>query len=309
MLLRDGCFGQINAAPAIDAWAKEHGRSLFLAKYSAGCSMTESMNDLGHGHDGLHKLVSSSDFKCKQYEDPPGPLYAAAKAYLAKYLTPSSFKTYWKFLCCFEPFVLKALNPMNLLAAAKMSGFDGEKINIQRIMSHNLEFAQIQPPSEAEKLLGTIEGLFSSYWWHHGLIHENIFDEVFDGVDNIDALCDRAGKPLNQLATNRQRFMCDNHESWIAEINRRNVVDQLAAEEKARKRAVRDAADALKPAKFRKCSDLACGQTIDISTSKLKSANEKTWRKCVGKSCPNWGCPLHFEVIELHERFCGKVAK
>jgi hypothetical protein len=41
------------------------------------------MNDLGHGHDCLHNLVSSKDFKCKLYDDPPGPFYGAAKIFLS----------------------------------------------------------------------------------------------------------------------------------------------------------------------------------------------------------------------------------
>ena len=137
------------------------------------------MNDLGHGHDQLHNLITSSDFKCKIYNDLPGALYATAKKYLMEHLTPASFKTFWKFICAFEPFVLKAMTPMTLLSAAKMAGFDGETIDASRIMSHNLEFVKIKPLAKAEEVIALIQNVFTPYWWAHGLIHEHIFDEVF----------------------------------------------------------------------------------------------------------------------------------
>lgn len=307
--MRDGCYGQINAASQIDAWAKAKGRSLLLGKYSAGMSMTESLNDLGYGHANLKALIEHKDFKCKQYDDPPGACYAAAKKYLRTHLAPASFKTYWTLICAFEPFILKAMTPTTILSAAKAAGFDGEKINTLRIMSHNLEFAQIQPPKRAQDLLDTIETVFTPYWWQHGLIHENIFNEVFDGETDIDTLKDRNGKPLNVMATNRQRFMLDNHILWIAEIERRKQAEDFEREEKARDRATRDALAAALPAKARQCSDLSCQCTIDITTPALKSANEKTWRKCSGKGCATWGCPIHFDNIAQHETFCGKIRR
>ena len=278
-----------------------------MAKYSAGQSMTESMNDLGWGHANLKALVQNKDFKCKQYDDPPGALYAAAKKYLEKYLAPPSFKTYWALIKAFEPFIFKAMTPITLLSAAKASGFDGERIDIRRIMSHNLEFVKIQSPDRAQLVLDTITTVFTPYWWQYGLIHEEIFNEVFDGESDIDTLNVRDGKPLNDMSTNRQRFMMDNHPRWIAEIERRRLLEDFEREEKLRLRAEREALDAAKPTKCRQCSDLSCQSLIDITTPALKSANEKTWRKCSGKSCPTWGCPIHFENIAQHESFCAKA--
>lgn len=271
--------------------------------------MTESMNDLGWGHANLKAQVQHKDFKCKQYPDPPGANYAAAKKYLEKYLAPASFKTFWSLICAFEPFILKAMTPSTLLSAAKASGFDGDKIDPTRIMMHNLEFAQIQPRSRALTLLDTISSVFTNYWWQHGLIHENIFNEVFDGEMDIDTLKEREGKPLNDMATNRQRFMLDNHDCWIAEIERRKLADVFEREGKIRIRSERNVLDAAKSTKVRKCSDLLCQSTIDVTTFALKSANEKIWRKCIGKGCAIWGCPTHFDNIAVHEAYCCKVAR
>ena len=305
--MRDGCYGQISAAEKIDVWAKGKGRTLLLAKYSAGCSMTESMNDLKFGHSGLHAAIASSDFKCEQRGDPPGALYAAAKKYLSQHLAPASFKTFWKLISAFEPFVLRAMNPQMLLSAAKLAGFDGEGIDTRRIMSHNLEFVQIQPPAKAEEVLALIDTVFAPYWARYGLIHENIFGEIFDGEANIDTLSDRAGKPLNDMATNRQRFMLDNHESWKAVLERRALAEELAKEEVKRKQREREAADAAKPAKSRECSVLGCACLIDITTASLKRVNENTWRKCSGKGCATWGCPAHLGDVIAHEAICRRV--
>lgn len=57
--------------------------------------------------------------------------------------------------------------------------------------------------SLVEEVVQLTRTVFFSYWKRNGIIHENIFDEVFDGVSDIDTLGDRTGKPLNEMATNR----------------------------------------------------------------------------------------------------------
>jgi hypothetical protein len=194
------------------------------------------------------------------------------------------------------------------MSAAKMSGFDRESINLMRIMSHNKEFVELSA-SRAAEVISTIENVLSPYWWRHGLIHENIFDEVFEGETDIDTLCNQTGKPLNDLSTNRQKMMLDNHDEWKAELERRRLAIESENDEKIRKAALRAAIAAAKPKKNRKCSDLECEEIIDISTSALKTANEKLWRKCVGKNCSTWACPLHFNKIANHEDRCEKVSR
>ena len=214
--------------------------------------------------------MSSSDFKCEQRGDPPGSLYAAAKTYLSKFLAPASFKTFWKLICAFELFVLRAMNPHSLLSAARVAGFDCEGNGTRKIMLHNLEFAQIQPASKAEEVLAIIDTVFTPYWTQHGLIHENIFSEVFDGETSIDTLGDRIGKPLNDMATNRQRFMLDNHPVWKTELERRRLAEEFVDEEIRRRQIKRIAADAAKPVKSRECSVLGCPCLIDITTASIK---------------------------------------
>ena len=124
--------------------------------------MTESINDLGHGHDNLHSFVKSKEFKCKEYSDPTGSNYKAAKEFLSQYLTPTSFKTYWKLVFAFEPFILKTMTPITILSAAKMAGFDGNSINIQRIMSHNREYIDLTSETAID-VVDTINNVFVPY--------------------------------------------------------------------------------------------------------------------------------------------------
>ena len=91
----------------------------------------------------------------------------------------------------------------NTLSALSSEGLDGGEINVQTILSKNTEFSKIQPISRAEEVFQLTRSVFSPYWGRHGIIHENIFDEVFGGVTDINTLGDRVGKPLNDMATNR----------------------------------------------------------------------------------------------------------
>ncbi len=76
------------------------------------------MNDGGYGHSGLHRLFKSKKFKMRPYSDAASCLYKALKEYLKLHLTPASFKTYWAFICAFEPCVKTAINPVAVKAVA-----------------------------------------------------------------------------------------------------------------------------------------------------------------------------------------------
>jgi hypothetical protein len=44
-LIRDGAYGPISGGPEMDNWNRGKGRQMFMAKWSAGCSMSESPKD------------------------------------------------------------------------------------------------------------------------------------------------------------------------------------------------------------------------------------------------------------------------
>ncbi len=103
--------------------------------------------------------------------------------------------------------------------------------------------------------------------------------------------------------------MLDNHDCWIAEIERRKLADESQREGQIRIRSERNVLDAAKSTKVCQCSDLLSQSTIAVTTFALKSANEKNWRKCVGKGCTVWECPTHFDNIALHEAYSCKVLR
>jgi hypothetical protein len=283
------------------------GRNIITGKYSAGCSMTQSMNDGGHGHNGLHRLFESKEFKMRQYADPASSRYAALKIFLSEHLNPASFKTYWAFMCAFEAYVMKAINPVVVKSAARKSGFESNKINITTIMSYNSEFSHLTE-EKAEEVIGLISTVLVPYFREHQWIPEELYPELFT-TDSGFNFTTRTGTPLNQLTTNRQRFLVDNSEQWQELLADRRAVLEAIEEEKERKRSQKEATEAAKPKKFRSCSQLGCRAIIDITSALLKKDNEGTWKKCKVKNCSTWTCPSHFDKLEEHEVFCRKCAQ
>jgi hypothetical protein len=135
-------------------------------------------------------------------DDAPGLLYKHLKKFLQKDLAPASFRTFWKCIVAMKPFMLKAFTTMRALLVGV---FDGNSININTIMGHNVEFLNL-PQGQSDKVLGLIESVFSHYWYNHALIHEKVFDEVFEGECKIDTLSNMYGKDLNLMATNCQNL-------------------------------------------------------------------------------------------------------
>ena len=206
-----------------------------------------------------------------------------------------------------KPFMGKAFSELAILSALLIAGFEGDKINILTIMNHNLEFNKLSNDS-SNKVLRLIKTDFCDEWWRKSLIPEIVFDEAFRDDEDIDNNNHRTGKPLNDLATNRQRFMIDNHEAWFEELNRRREVANIAEAAKEAKRVSRELELAAKPAKFRNCDcTIDCQNLIDITTPKLKKDNEKLWKKCIGKKCNTWSCPDHIDMLNAHMLKCRKI--
>jgi len=185
----------------------------------------------------------------------------------------------------------------------------GAEVDIEKILGHNPEFAGLEE-SKAQHVLKLVKTVFAPYWADHGLIHENIFDEIFAGEENIDKLRNRHGKPLNMLATDRQRFMMDNHVEWRQEIAHRKSAAATAALVLEASRKARAEATAAKPLKTRECTNMGCANSIDITNGTLKKQNEALWRSCPGKGCRSWACPSDVCTLALsnHIARCQKVA-
>jgi len=240
----------------------------------------------------------------RPYNTPASPRYKALQDYLSLYLTPASMKTYWAFICAFEPYIKNAINPIVVKSAAKKSGFDAEEIDVHRIMSYNPEFARLSV-EKADEVIGLIKTVLEPFFTANQWIPESLYPEIFPVSSGYDfTLTTRIGTHLNDLVTNRQRFMVDNSEQWQALLSSRRATLEAAEEEKERKRLAKEIADAAKPVKVRSCSQVDCQSTIDVTTPVLKKANEKTWKKCKAKNCAT--CPNHIQLIATHETFCVK---
>ena len=184
----------------------------------------------------------------------------------------------------------------------------GAQVDIKKILGHNPEFAGLEE-GKAQQVLQLVKDVFAPYWEEHGLIHENIFDEIFAGEEDIDKLRNRHGKPLNQLATDRQRFMMGNHPEWQQEIARRKSAATDAALVLEASRKARAEATAAKPLKTRECTNMGCANFIDITNGTLKKQNEALWRSCPGKGCRSWACQNEACSLALtsHIARCQKV--
>ena len=113
-LARDGAYAQINATEEIQKWNESKAVSMLWMKYSGGCSMTQSANDLGASHQIMKQQVADPKYRYDDIvQDPPGVPYRDLKEFLSKYLDASSFATYWKFICKCEAFVDKAFSTSN----------------------------------------------------------------------------------------------------------------------------------------------------------------------------------------------------
>lgn len=123
--------------PVMDSWNRAKGRHMDLAKWSAGRSMSESPNKLGHMHQILHSLFSIADFKCCIPSDPPSKYYAALKAQLEKYLFPASFQTFWRCICSMEAFMGKAFSQFNVQSAWRVAGIQGDIVDPSTIVGYN----------------------------------------------------------------------------------------------------------------------------------------------------------------------------
>ena len=184
----------------------------------------------------------------------------------------------------------------------------GAEVDIEKILGHNPEFAGLEE-GKAQHVLKLVKEVFAPYWEENGIIHENIFDETCAGEEDIDKLRNRQGKPLNQLATDRQRFMMDNHPEWQQEIARRKSAAADAALALEAHRKARADVAAGKPVKTRDCSSLGCANFIDITNGTLKKQNEALWRSCPGKGCRSWACQNEACSLALtsHIARCQKV--
>ena len=158
--------------------------------------------------------------------------------------------------------------------------------------------------ADADWLLSQIEPL-SRLHSDAAFIPESAYDQLFQGREYLDLVEPLSGKPLGELATNRQRAGFDTHPAWIEEMSRRDLVKMEKENEKAERDAMKAGGGTTTPKLviYRKCSNLGCP-----STTTMRSVN-KAWFKCPTKRCPFWAFYLpacHVAIKLQHCNTCNK---
>ena len=292
VLIRDGAFPAINATNKIHTRNLEKQFCILFAKWAAGCSMTQSFNDAGFMHKNLHSLFSSNHYRYDDVTDPPGEVYGQLKQYLQLYLEPASLRTVWKCFCSAESIIDKACTELNVMSALKSTGVTPR--DNKPILGKNPEFGMLTDRTKIDKVLNCIDH-FTDLYDQKGMVMEEEYDEYFLEDDDIDTQPPRVGMPLNEMSTNRQRFLIDSHPQFLLEVSRKRLIaEEAAAEKLARAEARRTAADNVQnnaivgvvavTTSWRRCSNPVCCNKIS-----MKSKNAE-WSKCQTKRCNTWVC-------------------
>lgn len=123
--------------------------------------------------------------------------------------------------------------------------------------------------------------IFYAIFEQCGYVPEEKFDEILSEKPNIDNSPDRNGKPLNDMATNRQRCLI---------INDNKLEEHKRAREEQR-RAVDSSTKNKK--KNKKCP--LCQKTKSLSLN---------WGNCKNNGCNFKCCPDCTQVLLVHEDVC-----
>lgn len=221
----DGAHPQIAAILKVlnDDQAKKFLYFLYV-KYAGGCSLTESPNDRGRCHAIFHLLFSSSDFRYERNPfDPPGHVWQQLKFLLQRHLAKASFDTFWQCLRHFKDFVGKAFSRMNIQSAFQVSGV--YPFVPETILTTCPAFCEMSE-EDAVFVVDTIPEM-AELVRQKGYVPEEDFARIFAARPECpQPSVKESGKPLNEMATNRQRAMIINNEAYLNELAKRKAALQ-----------------------------------------------------------------------------------
>jgi hypothetical protein len=256
------------------------------AKYSAACSMSQQVNDVGYMHTTLHAQFKSPSF---HYNDdllePAGTCWAQLKSKLLKHLSAASFRTYWKCLCHTADFMDKAFTRMTVKSAYRLSGV--YPYNAGYILSRCPCFPGL-PQDAADHVVNSIPQLADACE-QHGIVPEEALAKVLEDHAACPHYAPKTkGKPLNEMVTNRQRAMVMSNANYLAALATRRAaatpatVTAAAAPATGPANANAESDTAPLPAAIRICSGPGCNAT---------SADRTGWHKCGFPYCRQHFCP------------------
>lgn len=309
LLLQDGAYGQIQALTMkLAAEAKE--KRIFLGKYAGGCSMTQSVNDVGNMHKVLKTMFKSSYFRYNDVAECNSRAWCELKSTLKKHMNSyASFKSVWKFFKFVDGFLQKAFCTQTVNSAFDSAGI--VPFNPRRIMSKNMHYRELSR-DRASIVLKLIDE-FGAIFEEHGMIPENEFERLLGDLDNHIPSC---GKPLNEMTVNRQRAVVLN------ETRTNNLVATRTAATKRKDYPGVGISSALKRVKRLNCRSGCCNEKFQDSdvigpvaqnfqgcSSSSDRDPGRVWTKCNFKGCRFIFCPTERcqEIFKLHKDFMHEL--
>jgi hypothetical protein len=318
----DGAFGQVTALMTnMTTRIKKKDLKLVLGKYAGGCSMSQSANDQGKMHNGLHTGFKSPSFRYQTQPDRPGEGWVKTKKILIQYIDPASRESVWKCMQASQDFLAKAFQPLSIKSAYRKSGV--WPFHPAVILSKCPRFRELTT-KQAKRVLESLDEFAdiidggAGEEMGKGRIPEERFLEILGRA--IDDTPDKIGKPLNQMGAIRQRASILNHDVFQEDYAEIAVGKEVAKETKANKKRAKEADEgdgeetpAKKKKKIIACSNPSCNaqQGEQGGSSSSSSTPGQGWTKCSHVRCSHKFCPKKScqKLGAAHENVCSKPKK
>lgn len=264
-----------------------------FAKYSAACSMSQQVNDVGYMHATLHGQFKSVSFRYgEDFSDPKGHAWSLVKRKLEKYLPEASFRAYWKCLCHTGDFMGKAFTGMTVKSAYRLAGV--VPFNKGFILSRCPCFPDLTQDA-AQHIVDSIPGL-ADQCEEHGIVPEPALAAVLAGHPGCPQYAPKTkGKPLNEMVTNRQRAMVMSNDNYLSVLAaRRELSAPRTAAAGTGSSAAAGSADPTSgqgPSGSSKQTHVACRGPNCTERCEKTAWEECGWEKCGFPYCRQYFCP------------------
>lgn len=205
-LASDGQIAQIKGLETLNQKWQIKQHNIVIAKYSAGCSLEESPNDVGPMHRTLKACFNSTEFLYEgDIPDPAGECWTQLKQILKSNLESASFNIIFKALRYSPTFIDKAFNEDAIRKGFRDSGIF--PINEGYQLSKNPFFSNLEQ-SKADHVIQQLAPL-TLIMDEKGYIPDESFQALLNdtkqGTDNYEPKT--KGKQLNDMSVSRQYAM------------------------------------------------------------------------------------------------------
>lgn len=282
---------------------KKYNWDILFIKYSAGCSMSQSPNDVGKMHNILKQQFKSPTFKYSvESPDPLSPVWEELRVYLLKHLEGASYKTYWQCLKHTQEFINRAFTISTIKSAYRKSGI--YPYSSQQILSANSHYSTLS--NEDAIFVKSILPELTACMRINGSISEEKFTQLLVTRPAVNNTQSRAGMPLNNMVTNRQRAVIINSEIFM-QINQERLKRKRQPEINQRSSKKQQLPNLTTALSHRINKSKYCSNTI--CHNEITKENKSQFSKCRGLYCRVTCCRSSTCSLFLngHEDICEKV--